>query len=167
MKNLAVINGAVFADSIIGAAVAPITTANFSTFANIVASPTSFSWNDMQTAWGNIKKSPIHNALLDGEYLARIINVPTQFQRSGVEPGAAWSAFGWDNIALNTNWTGAGANVRGFFCNPQAVIAVAGLPLEGKSATLAQSAFTIPGVELAVQANRWLSLGNPHDVVFL
>ena len=57
MENLAVINSAVFADSIIGAAVAPITTANFSTFANIVASPTSFSWNDMQTAWG-VSRSP-------------------------------------------------------------------------------------------------------------
>ena len=84
--------------------------------------------------------------------------MPTQFQRSGVEPGAAWSAFGWDNLALNTNWAGAGANVRGFYCNPQAVGVVAGLPLEGKSTTLAQSEYTIPGIELTVQVNSWFSL---------
>ena len=174
MENLVTVNISAFADSIIGAAVAPITAANFSTFANIVASPTSFSWNDMQTAWGNIKKSPIHNALLDGEYLARIINVPTQFQRSGVEPGAAWAEFGWDNIALNTNWTGAGANVRGFYCNPQAVGAVAGLPLTPPTipgATLQENTATIPGIDISIADYMWFSLATrtmwcSYDMMF-
>ena len=158
LQDLAEINGAAFASSIITAATAPITAANFNVLPGVVASPTSFSWNDMQTAWGNLKKSAIHNALLDGEYLARVINVPAQFRKSGVEPGAAWAGFGWDNLALNTNWTGAGANVRGFFCHPQAVVTVAGLPLEGKSTTLAQSEYTLPDIGLTIQCNSWFSL---------
>jgi hypothetical protein len=87
--------------------------------------------------------------------------VPTQFQKTGVEPGAAWAEFGWDNIALNTNWTGAGANVRGFYCNPQAVGAVAGLPLVPPTipgATLQENSTVIPGPDISIADYTWFSL---------
>ena len=119
----------------------------------------------MQQLWGLLKKSPIHNVLLDGEYLAQILNVPTQFQKSGegtANPGA-WNAFGWDNICLNTNWTGADPNVRGFACKPQAIGAVSGLPLTPPNipgGTLMEATMEIPGPDITIQNYMWFSLSS-------
>ena len=70
--------------------------------------------SDMATGWGELKKSPVKYAVLDGEYMARIINNPVFYQAAGTESGAqdGWKRFGWDGVYLNTNWTGthAGAN---------------------------------------------------------
>jgi hypothetical protein len=174
MENLIEVNMATFADQIIQVATTPITAANFNVLAGIVRASGAFTFSDMQTAWGELKKSPIHNALLDGEYLARIINVPTQFQKTGVEPGTAWAEFGWDNIALNTNWLQAGPNVRGFFCNPQAIGLIAGLPLTPPDVpgnTLQETSMTIPGPDIAVAVYHWFSLSTrtmwvSYDLVF-
>ena len=160
IDNLLEINLAALADQIIQVATAPITAANFPTPA-IVCSPGNFAWGVMQQGWGLLKKSPIKNALLDGEYLAQIINVPVQFQKSGVEPGRAWSAFGWDNLALNTNWTAAGANVRGFICGPTAIGCLAGLPINPSytpGQTLAVEEVLIPGPDIYIAFYKWFSL---------
>lgn len=166
MENLIDINVATLADKVTTVVTAPITAANFpglgtTPTAAIVRGSAAFSFSDMSIAWGLLKKSPIHNAILDGEYLGRIINVPTQFQKSGVEPGAAWAEFGWDNIALGTNWTGSDANVRGFFCNPQAIAVIAGLPLTPPvipGATLQENTFMLPGIDVALAVYFWFSL---------
>lgn len=174
MENLMEIGISKLADKIIEVATAPITTANFTTNAALTRSAGSFNWSDMQTLWGQLKKSTTHNALLDGEYLAQIINVPTQFQKSGVVPGTQWAEFGWDNIALNTDWTGAGTNVRGFACNPQAIGAVAGLPLVPPTIpgqTLTETSAIVPGVEIAIGSYSWFSLASrtmwmSYDIMF-
>jgi hypothetical protein len=163
MDNLLDINLAVFADSIIQTATAPITAANFPT-PEIICAPANFGWGNMQTGWGLLKKSPIKNAILDGEYLAQILNVPTQFQKAGAGPKdkGAWAAFGWDNIALNTNWTGADSNTRGFLCGPTAIGCLAGMPLQPPKVpgnTIDTKEIKIDGPDIYIQFNSWFDLG--------
>lgn len=161
MEDLMVAKLASFGAKVTSVVTTPITVANFSTLTPLISAPSSFGFSDLQTCWGQLKKSIIHNALLDGEYLARIINVPTIFQKTGVMPGKAWAEFGWDNIALNTFWSGADPNVRGFACNPQAIGIITGLPLEAPNIpgqTLQQGVALLPEVNVAIQVNSWFSL---------
>lgn len=164
-----------FASKIIQLATAPITVANFTTNAALTRAPGAFTWGDMQTIWGTLKKTNSKNALLDGEYLAKIINVPTQFQKTGVAPGTAWSEFGWDNIALNTDFSGAGANVRGFACGKDAIGIISGMPLTppegipGNTATVGSA--QIPDVQIGIQTWVWFSLATrtmwfSYEIIF-
>jgi hypothetical protein len=175
MENLMEINMAQFADQVVGVVNAVITAANFPTPA-LVSTPGVFGWGDMQTAFGLLKKSPIKNAILDGEYLANIINVPTQFQKSGASANSngAWAAFGWDNIAMSTNWAGADANVRGFLCGPTAIGCLSGLPVTSLFAAghgLTQETITLPDIGISIAYHSWFSLSqrtlwNSFDIMF-
>jgi hypothetical protein len=73
----------------------------------------------------------------------------------------AWQAYGWDNIALNTDWSGAGANVRGFACGENAIGIISGLPLnppEGIPGNIVQTGVaTIPDVEIGIATYAWFS----------
>ncbi len=130
MENLVTINTANFANKIIEVATVPITVAIF-TGDTVTSSAAAFGFSDLATLQALLKKSPIKNLILDGAYIARIANSPAFFQTAGVVGGntSAWKAFGWDIIAQNTDWTGAGANVQGFACNPQAISGITGLPV--------------------------------------
>jgi hypothetical protein len=175
LEDLLEINMAGFADQIIGVVGAIITSANFPIPA-ITSLSSSFGWSNMQTAWGLLKKSHIHNAMLDGEYLAQIINVPNQFQKSGASPSdtGAWAAFGWDNIAINTNWTTADANTRGFICGPTALGCLSGLPLTtpfAKSHGLNMETILLPGLNISIAFHHWFSLATrtmwaSYDIMF-
>jgi len=142
---------------------APITVANFTTNAALVSAPAAFGFSDLATLQGQLKKSMVKNLLLDGEYQARIANTPGFFQQAGLVGGnpGAWSAFGWDNVALNTDWSGAGANVRGFACNPQAIGIISGLPLnppEGIPGNIVQMGVAqLPDVGIAIAVYVWFS----------
>ncbi len=142
---------------------APITVANFTTNQALVSAPAAFGFSDLATLQGQLKKSMVKNLLLDGEYQARIANTPGFFQQAGLVGGnpGAWSAFGWDNVALNTDWSGAGANVRGFACNPQAIGIINGLPLnppEGIPGNIVQMGVAqLPDVGIAIAVYVWFS----------
>lgn len=158
MERLVVANAGAFANKVIEAATAPITVAIF-TATPLTSADTAFDWSDMAGLWGQLKKAGLKNAVLDGEYLARLINTPANFQTTGNGPGS-YSAFGWNEIALNTDWTGAGANVRGFVCAPQAIAGATGLPAEPPNVPgniLEMSPFTIPGLEVQAAIHRWFS----------
>jgi len=60
----------------------------------------------LSAAWGLLKKSSIKNAVLDGDFLARIINQPTFYQRTG-QAGRGFKAFGWDEIDCCSRWSAA------------------------------------------------------------
>jgi ATP-dependent Clp protease protease subunit len=174
MENLVEINTAAFADKILAVAAVPITTANFTGTA-ITAAAAAFGWTEMAEAWGLLKKSSIRNAILDGEYMARLLNNPAYLQAALAADGSGARAFGWDGVYLNTNWTGAGSNVRGFFCNPQAICALSGLPLtppEGVPGnTLQEKTIVVPDVNIPIAAYNWFSLGSrtlwaSFDVMF-
>lgn len=147
---------------------APITTANFTTNEALVSAPAAFGFSDLATLQGQLKKAPIKNLLLDGEYMARIANQPGFFQMAGTVGGQsnAWQAYGWDNVALNTEWSGAGANVRGFACHPQAIAIITGLPLnppEGIPGNIVQTGSAmLPDVEIGIATYAWFSPANRH-----
>ena len=159
MENLLTIALAKLADEIIAEAMKLIALANFTTTigGTNVISAANFGFNDLQMLWGALQKSPIKNLVLDGAYLAKLLNVPSYFQTVGAGQGA-WKGFGWDLIALNSNWTGASNKAIGFACNPQAIACIAGLPMSAGSPTLTQSTIVVPGIEIAVQQSGWFSV---------
>jgi hypothetical protein len=145
----------------------PMTEANFGTVPGttgaalpLLSSPEAFGLSDTATLQAALKKSGIKNLILDGEYIGRIANTPGFFQAAGTLGGmeGAWRAFGWDLIALLTEWQSAGPNVRGFACNPQAIGIIAGLPLnpvEGQNVIQTGSAF-LPGPDIAIATYLWM-----------
>jgi len=159
MENLVDVNVGKFADIITSVVMAPLTAANYPA-TPLVSAAAAFDFSDLQTLWGQLKKSRVKNLLLDGEYLSRIVNTPNLFQKAGIAPGTGWQAFGWDGIYLNTNWTGAGANIVGFACNPQALGIIAGLPLQApvSDQVLTRTVMTLPELQLSVVLHNWFSL---------
>ena len=159
MENLVDVNVGKFADIITSVVMAPLTTSSYPA-TPLVSAASAFDFSDLQTLWGQLKKSRVKNAILDGEYLARIVNTPNLFQKAGIAPGTGWQAFGWDGIYLNTSWSGADTNVRGFACSPQALGIIAGLPLQApvSDQVLTRTEMTLPGLELSVVLHNWFSL---------
>lgn len=172
MEDLVSMNTAVFADMVIAVATAPITVANFGTQAGatgaalpLVSASSAFGFGDLRTLWGGLKKSPVKNLILDGEYMAGLLNQPAFFQKgvASENDGSALQTFGWDGLYLNTNWTGAGANIVGFACGNQAIGGITGLPVapqQGYNGTLSVSSFTIPDLEVSVAVYNWFSLAS-------
>lgn len=177
MENLITITVAQLADKILNVLFTPLTKANYGTIAAMVSAVSAFGWpnaattgivNFPGTMWGKLKKSPIKNMVLDGEYFGQLINQPTYYQKTSDEAGVDnWSTYGWDGIYLNTNWTGTptGDFTRGVFLNPQAIGAIAGLPLIPPSvgnpipgSTLGTTTFMVPGVDVSVENYTWFSL---------
>jgi ATP-dependent Clp protease protease subunit len=149
------------ADKITQVFTAPITVANFVTNAPVISAPAAFGFSDLATLQGILKKTTVKNLLLDGEYIARVANQPGFFQMAGTVGGsaAAWRAYGWDNVALNTEWAGAGANVRGFGCGKNAIGIISGLPLnppEGIPGNIVQTGVAqLPDVQKAIATYVW------------
>lgn len=142
---------------------APITVANFTTNVPVVSAPAAFGFSDLANLLGILKKTRTKNLILDGEYIARISNQPGFFQKTGTgaDDSKAYQAYGWDNIALNTDWSGAGANVRGFGCGQDAIGIITGLPLTPPTGipgnTVQQGVAMLPDVGIGIQTNVWFS----------
>jgi hypothetical protein len=153
---------ATFTDAITQAATAPITAANF-TATPLIRSSAGFNLSDAATLMGQLQKAPKKNLILSGAYLARLSNTPGYFQKAGegLDDFGGYKPFGWDGIYLASNWTGAGNNVQGFACHPQAIVRATGLPLNppsGAAGTLQTTTIEIKPLKIAVQMNSWLSL---------
>jgi ATP-dependent protease ClpP protease subunit len=161
MADLVTVNTANFANIVIEAALAPVTTANF-TGGSVVSAAAVFGFSDLAQIQALLKKSPIKNLILDGAYIARIANTPGFFQTAGVVGGSpqAWKAFGWDGIYQNTDWTGAGANAVGFACHPQAIGGIIGLPMLPAiipGNILASNVVTVEGLDIQILAEAWFN----------
>lgn len=153
LENLIDINLGAFADKLIDVALAPVTVANFGA-ASVTGAAATFDLDDIRTLYGDLKKSPIKNAILDSPYYAQFA-VQNDTQNRGV------SVTGLNGMFENSRWTGAGTNVVGFFCNPQAIGIGAGLPLSGPAASsgefIALDSVAVPGIGLSVQYAVWFS----------
>jgi len=169
MEDLAKQNLANFANKIIEVATADITEANFANYSggSYIAAPAAFGWSDMALLWGALKKADEKNAILDGEYVGALLNTPTFFQQGLTGGNENAQRFGWDGIYLNTDWTGAGTGCRGFICHPQALGAVAGLPLTPGQVgtpipgnTLSEATAVVPDVGISYAVYNWFSLGS-------
>lgn len=161
---------------VVQAAVTPITAANFGTLPGITSAASSFGFGELQQLWGQLKKANTKNLIIDGEYLAGLVNVPSFFQVALNGSDNTWSnAFGWNLIALNTEFSTADANVRGFACDPQAIGVIAGLPLIDNAGIpggiLSVSTGTIPGANLPIAAYLWFDVNSrtyyaSYDIMF-
>src|SRR6266705_3502355 len=80
LEDLVFANAKKLCEKVIDTALAPATTANFGA-AVVTRSAAAFSSSDLATLWGALKKSNEKNLVLDGEYMARIINSPVFYQR--------------------------------------------------------------------------------------
>jgi hypothetical protein len=153
---------AAFADTVTVAATAPITAANF-TATPLIRSAAAFNFSDSATLQGQLQKSPTKNLILDGNYLARIANQPGFFQKTGegLDDSGSYAAYGWKGIYLASNWSGAGANIKGLACAPQAMVRATGLPLNPPNipgGAFTTSTFEVPGCGVACAMSMWFSL---------
>lgn len=140
-------------DAIMGAVAAKILTGTF-TATPLTSAAAAFQVSDLRTLWGQLKKSPIKNLILDGEYYAQLLPAAlTDFNVLTV------GMPGWDTVALNTVWTGATANTVGFACNPQALVCGVGLPLRDPAATSVstESVVSLPDLGVSVAISNWYS----------
>ena len=161
MENLVNVNSRALASKIIEVCTTPITAANF-TGAPLTSTAANFGFSSLQTLWGQLQKANTKNIVLDGTFMAKLLNNPTYYQQVGdFKTSSAVSAFGWDLIALNSDWTAADAKTVGFACDPQSIGVVGGLPLSPQAASsqvLSVSTETIPDVGLSISTFRWTSL---------
>src|SRR5262249_23682765 len=134
---------------------------NFLTLSPIVVAPAAFGFSNMNNAWGQLKKANRKNIMLDGEYLANIINTPAFLQIVPVLPGAGWkNVMGWDYVALHTEWSAAGTNIRGFACDPNALGIIAGIPIldiPGSNGVLNMASGMMSGIDLPIAAHTWIN----------
>ena len=156
LQDLAEKNARTFGESLLDVVFALLTTSNFATI--LTRASAAFSYSDMATSWGALKKSSVKVAILDGEYMSRLINAPFFYQPTDTKGGSGFKAFGWDALHPCSRWSAAEINTRGLFCNPQAIGLVAGLPMRSPSPTLETKTITLAGLELSVALNTWFSL---------
>lgn len=156
LADAVAINAQTVANKLIDIALAPITATNFPT--NVTIAQTSFSSANLKTIWAAVAKSDSKHLFLDSTALSQLMPTSTtdfKFFEKG--------AYGFDGIFLNTRWTGAGTNIYGFACGPEAVGVASGMPIiESSVASLlaGQRTVVIDGLGLAVQINTWGSLSS-------
>jgi hypothetical protein len=141
---------------------ANITAANYATLTPLISTAAAFNFSSLSTIWGQLKKANRKHLMLDGQYLAKLINTPTLYQATPVVPGASWKdLIGFDFLALHTEWSAAGANIIGFGCDPQAMGVIAGLPLVDSpgipGGILAEATGTMTGVDLPIAVYNWFN----------
>ncbi len=147
------IKTAEIADKIMALHAAKILEGTF-TATPVVSAAESFGGNELAKLWGQLKKSPIKNIILDGEYFAQFLP-SDRFDFAETE----YRNRGWDNFVMNTVWTGATANTVGFACNPQALVTGLGLPLRDPNANLVstETILQLPELGVSVAVYQWYS----------
>lgn len=163
-----------FGSKIMQVATTPITLANFNVLAALTRAPGAFGFSDLATLWGQLKKANTRNIVLDGEYLARLLNNPAFLSGAGGGDGTNLKGFGWDYCGLNTEWQGADAHVRGIACDPQAIGTISGLPLNppgGIPGNMVQTGVArIAGADIGIAIYLWFdantrSLCGTYDIM--
>lgn len=155
LMNAVDINAQIVANKIIDVALAPVTATNFAT--NVTIAQASFSATNVKTLWASVAKSPLRHLILDATAYSQLL--PSD--KNSFIPGSG--AYGYDGIFLNTRWDGAGTNIYGFACGPEAVAVASGIPKmdESIASLLAgQRVVELPDLGLSVQINVWGSLAS-------
>lgn len=160
LDDLVKANTKAFCSTIMGVVLAPATVAKFTAHPAYVSSPAAFGFGDMALLRAQIKKGDEKNLILDGEYFGAVTNQPGYFQPAGTTPGDGWKPFGWDFLGELTDWSGAGAGVRGLALSPQALGVVCGLPAQAPNSgnVLQREVIDLPELGIKVAAHTWFSL---------
>jgi len=152
VKSIIEKNVAAFAAKCMDVVLAPLTAANYGA-ATLTKTAAAFVAADVSTLAGGID-SPNRALVLHGGHLMKLAGSVV------AGPNGKLVFPGFTNLAENSRWTAAEANVRGFACAPEALIVLAGLPAEmPSSAPLLQQAVTIPGIELQALYTAWIAPG--------
>ena len=157
MDWLTRINAAALANKIMDVILTPVTTANFGAAA-VTSSAAAFGASDVATLWAALKDGTMRNLVIDGAYWARLI--PQSLEGLPLTQGGSY--MGFDGAWYNNRWTGAGTNVVGFACSPEAMVIASGLPLEppGASSQFASiGSAAIPEINVQIQTSSWLKPG--------
>jgi len=145
-----------------------ITTTNFdrsseldSGAKSVVSAAAAFAKTDLDDMWASISKSMQKYVMLDASYFKRFL--PANLE--SFNPLQGNSLPGWDGFYLNTYWTGAESNTKGFACNPQAVAVASGLPLASanRGASTAVQVVTLPDIALSIELQQWYSTETKTD----
>lgn len=166
MAQFAEIKAHELADKIQSLVNAVITTANFDRTTELGASAlvsafAAFGKSDLDNVWAALEKSSIKNVMLAGGYYKAFLPATLE----SFNPLSGNTLPGWDGFYLNTYWTGAEANTRGFACNPQAIAVASGLPLASpnRGMTTQVETITLPGIGLTVEQQQWYSTSSKTD----
>lgn len=181
IENLMDINWQVFANKLIDTALTPVTVTNFT--ANLSVAEASVAGANLATAWAGIATAPIKNMIISATAMSKFLPTNlTAYGSSGTGSGQSGPTttgnnlrglYGFDNFYLNTRWTGAGTNVFGFACAPNAIGLYGGIPKKGPSAPdyIKSRIVPVPQLGLQVEVNTWYSVSSrqqwmSYDVIF-
>lgn len=151
LSDSADINLQIVANKLIDVALAPVTATNFPT--SVTIAQASFSVTNVKTLWASVAKSSFRHLILDATAYSQLL--PSD--RNAFVPSGT-GAYGYDGIFLNTRWDGAGTNVYGFACGPEAIAVASRIPIiEASVASLLAGSrvVEIPDLGVAVQINTW------------
>jgi hypothetical protein len=172
LENIAKINLHQLANKLIDVALTPVTTTNFGSAVVDKDAATDVGVADLRTLWAALKDGDVRNVILDGSIYAQFL--PSNLDAFQVASGGKnVGMYGFDLFTYNNRWAGAGTNVRGFACSPQAIAVASGVPVQSAVADdmVAQESVLIPDLGLSVQMNMWVSrqtrsLWASYDVMF-
>lgn len=157
LRDLFELNVNLFTRTLLNRVLAPVTAVNFPA-APLISAAASFAVTDLDFLWAAIHKSKIKNVILQGNYFVRVLNKPGFYQPTGTESGGAWKPFGWDFIGQNDEWSGAGTDIVGFACNPQALGVVLGLPIQLSVPNMETRRLPLPMIGAEVYLNMWFDV---------
>jgi hypothetical protein len=102
---------------------APITTTNYGA-AILDSTAADFVPADLKTIWSECKDFPEKHLLIDGAWYAKLL----PDNANSFRPGQS-GAYGWDSIAMNNRWDGAGDDLIGFAGGRDALAIASGEPV--------------------------------------
>lgn len=142
LEHIADVNAGALFDKIMDLALAPVTVANSATgAASFVGNYITFTEDDLIQMYVDIKKGATKYAVLDSGYFAKL-----KYQKKSEFISGTGRFLGFEDIFENTRWTGAGTNVVGLACDPNAVAVCSGLPVQvgGQAEYISQSVVSLP-----------------------
>ena len=137
LEWLADLNARQLAAALTDAVAALLTVGNFGS-ALVTASAANFGTDDFTSLCAGVG-SPGRAVILDTPYFCKV--------------KSTWLPPNFNAVYEMNRWTAAGTNVRGFVCDPRAIVARNGIPMVSKLAppVLARELITLPGVGLVAE----------------
>jgi hypothetical protein len=145
LTNLFTANAEKLGAAIMNVCLGPVTESNFGA-AVVTVDPALYTTGDFDTLLASLS-SANRAVILDTGYYTRT--------------KTSWLPVGFSSVFENSAWSGAGTNVRGFCCDPRAVVVGAGLPvlppqIPGLARLLQREVITVQPLGLDIEAVTWL-----------
>lgn len=174
MTKMAEANVIALAEAIMNEAIATIDATNYPG-TQVTDKISLWSVSGVKNAFVVVANGRTRNLIVAPEIFAQIMHVDSKsFVLTPAQQGAG--AWGFNGIWFHNDWartTSPVAGLKGFVCDPQALVGIIGPPLlapGASSAGLTTATAIAPGAGVAVQFNSWFSTGSrtprmSYDVV--